>query len=346
MKINKYLNKEFFISTLFIMIGMILLFSFFDFMQEISDLGKGNYGLMQVLIFVILSIPGHIYEIVPLAVLIGSMYAIGQLSSSSELIVIRSAGFSIKKIALSLLSLGMIFTIFTFIVGDLITPGTEKNAQRIKINSTASLVSMEFSSGFWIKDGSNFVNIENVLPDSTLEKISIYEFDDEFNLRTITKSADGSFKDGKWQLNNINQTIIYDGFVEVKNISSGTWKSMMRPEMMNAMIISPEKMSVINLLNFINYLKDNNQKTSKYEIAFWEKIIHPLMPIVMIIFAVPFGFFNQRSGGKFLKMFIGIIAGIIYQISNTLFRHLTFLNDWQPFMSSLIPTLILNINDF
>jgi lipopolysaccharide export system permease protein len=110
--------------------------------------------------------------------------------------------------------------------------------------------------------------------------------------------------------------------------------------MMNALIISPEKMSTINLGKFIKYLKLNNQKVTRYEIAFWEKLMHPIMPLVMLIFAIPFGFLQERSGGKYLKMFLGIIIGITYQILNTMTRHIGLLNDWQPFISSLIPTII------
>ena len=115
---------------------------------------------------------------------------------------------------------------------------------------------------------------------------------------------------------------------------------MIKPEMMNVLLISPDRMSVFDLNDFINYLKKNNQKTSRYEVSFWEKIIQPMMPIIMILFSVPFGFFQERSGGKFFKMFIGIIAGIAYQIFNTMIRHLSLLYDWQPFLSALIPTTI------
>jgi len=338
--ISRYLNKEFLINILMILLGLIALFAFFDFMQEINDLGKGNYGLLQVLIFVALTIPGRIYEIIPLAVLLGSMLAIGQLSHSSELTIIRSAGYSIKKIAKTLVLVGIFFTFLTIIIGDFITPSSEKAAQQIKINSTASVVSQEFKSGFWIKDGNNFVNIENVLPDASLEDINIYEFDSNFNLRTISKAKRGQFIDGEWKLEAITQKIINEKNIGTIEIDKGSWKSLMRPEMINALIISPEKMSTINLFKFINYLKQNNQKSTKYEVALWEKIIYPIMPIIMIIFAVPFGFFQERSGGKFFKMFIGIIAGICYQIFNTMIRHLSLLYDWQPFLSALIPTLI------
>ena len=319
----RYINKEFFIGISMIMIGLISLFAFFDFIQEIGDLGKGSYGIIQAISFVILSIPGHIYEVVPLAVLIGAMYTIGQLSYNSELNVLRASGYSIKKIAWSLMYVGILFSFFTVLIGDFIAPHSEKSAQQIKIISTNSSVSQEFSSGFWIKDGDNFVNIENVLPDSSLEQIHIYEFDENFNLRTIVDAKNGSFKNGEWKLKDIKQTILDKDSVKTKTIESGSWKSLMRPEMMNALIISPQKMSSINLLKFINYLKKNNQKSTKFEVALWEKLIHPLMPLVMIIFAIPFGFLQERSGGKFFKMFVGIIIGIVYQILNTMIRHLS-----------------------
>ncbi|MBT5166217.1 MAG: LptF/LptG family permease, partial [Nitrosomonadales bacterium] len=198
----------------------------------------------------------------------------------------------------------------------------------------------EFKSGFWMKDGNNFVNIENVLPDATLSKIHIYEFDDQFNLRTIIDAKQGKFENGNWDLSEISVKNFIGDEVVTEEITKGNWKSLIRPEMMNVLIISPDKMSIFNLIKFINYLKLNDQKSSKYETALWEKLINPLMPIVMILFALPFGFLQQRSGGKFLKMFIGISIGIAYQIINTLFRHLGLLNDWPPFLSSLLPSFL------
>ena len=338
--ITKYLNKEFFLGITMALFGGVALFSFFDFIQEITDLGKGNYGLIQAIVFVVYSIPGHIYELIPTAVLIGSMYTVGQLSFNSEFTVMRSSGLSIKKIAFSLIFVGLFFSLFTLIIGNLVTPGSEKNAQQLKINSTDSTVSKQFKSGFWIKDGDSFVNITNVLPDASLQDINIYEFDKDFSLRTIIKAKNGKFDDGQWKLSQISVTNFIEDKVITKEITDGNWKSLIRPEMMNVLIISPDKMSIINLVNFIDYLKINNQKVSRYEVALWEKIIQPIMPIIMIIFAIPFGFLQERSGGKFFKMFIGIILGIIYQIMNTFIRHLGLLNDWPPFLSSLIPSLI------
>ena len=322
------------------MIGIIGILSFFDFIQEINDLGKGTYNMLTIFSYVALSIPGHVYEIVPIAVLIGSMYTMGQLSENSELTVIRSSGFSIKHIAYTLSITGVFFTLFTFAVGDLVTPITEKKAQQIKITSKDAIVTQEFKSGLWIKDNNNFINIEHVLPDSSLSEIHIYEFDKTFRLRTITNAKKGSFKNSEWKLDDINQTIFDKDKVSTNSLKSAIWKSLIKPEMMNVLLVSPEKMSSINLINFIKYLKNNKQKVTRYEVALWGKLIYPLAYIVMVLFAIPFGFFQERSGGKNLKIFLGILIGIFYQIMNSSFRYIGLLNDWQPLACAIIPTLI------
>ena len=322
------------------MIGIIGILSFFDFIQEINDLGKGTYNMFTIFSYVALSIPGHVYEIVPIAVLIGSMYTMGQLSENSELTVIRSSGFSIKRIAYTLSLTGLFFTLFTFAVGDLVTPITEKKAQQIKITAKDAIVTQEFKSGLWIKDNNSFINIEHVLPDSSLSEIHIYEFDKTFRLRTITNAKKGSFINSEWKLDDINQTIFDKDKVSTNSLKSAIWKSLIKPEMMNVLLVSPEKMSSISLINFIKYLKNNKQKITKYEVALWGKLIYPLASIVMVLFAIPFGFFQERSGGKNFKIFLGILIGIFYQIMNSSFRYIGLLNDWQPLTCALMPTLI------
>jgi lipopolysaccharide export system permease protein len=336
----RYLNLELAIPIFWIMIGLIGILSFFDFIQEINDLGKGTYNLLSIFSYVVLSIPGHVYEIVPIAVLIGSMYAIGQLSENSELTAIRSSGYSIQRIAFTLSFTGLFFTLFTFVVGDLVTPLTEKKAQEIRITAKDSIVTQEFRSGLWIKDSNSFINVEHVLPDTSLSNIHIYEFDNNFHLRTITNAKKGNFKESEWKLEDVDQTIFNQDKISTNSLKSANWKSLIKPEMMNVLLVSPEKMSSMSLIHFIKYLKNNRQKVTRYEIALWEKLIYPLASIAMVLFAIPFGFFQERSGGKNVKIFLGILFGIFYQIMNSGFRYIGLLNDWHPLSCAAIPTLI------
>ena len=125
----------------------------------------------KVLLFVLLSAPGHVYEVMPVAVLVGCMVSLGQFSRYSELIILRVSGLSVSNIAVLLLKIGLVFTLITFLIGELITPISEKVAQRMRIRATDSVIAQEFRSGLWVKDGNNFVNAEEVLPDTSLLNI-------------------------------------------------------------------------------------------------------------------------------------------------------------------------------
>jgi lipopolysaccharide export system permease protein len=341
--ITRYLLKEITVSVTLIMLALIAMFSFFDLIQELESLGQGNYGLSKVLLFVILSAPGHVYEIMPVAVLVGCMYSIGQFARHSELIILRVSGISSTGIALSLLKIGLIFTLITFFVGELITPLSEKMAQRMRIKATDSVIVQDFKSGLWVKDGSSFVNIEEILPDTTLLNVHIYEFDQKFRLKTNTNAKSGQFSDDQWHLKEVTQTHFSENTNDIKQLETATWRSLIRPELLNVLLVLPEKMSAWNLYSYIKHLSINKQKTTRYEMALWSKLVYPLACMVMIMLALPFGFIQQRASGASTKIFIGIMLGVLYQILNRTFIHLGVLNDWAPLFSAVTPTILFLI---
>lgn len=338
--INRYLIQEIVSSILLIMLALIAMFSFFDLIQELESLGKGDYGLGSVLVFVLLSAPGHVYQVVPVAVLVGTMYALGRLSRNSELIILRVSGISIASLAWSLVRIGFVFAVLTFVVGEFVTPYTEKTAQRMRIKATDSVIAQDFRSGLWIKDGRSFVNVEEVLPDTTLLNVHIYEFDGDFHLRTISDAKTGRFEENGWNLSEVVQTLFNEDKIKSVYFPEANWQSLIRPDLLNVLLVQPEKMSARNLYSYIMHLSDNKQKTSRHEIALSAKVIYPLACMVMVVLALPFGFLQQRSGGASAKIFLGIMLGVFYQVMNRVFVHLGLLNDWSPIFSTVVPTLL------
>ncbi|PKO47216.1 MAG: LPS export ABC transporter permease LptG [Betaproteobacteria bacterium HGW-Betaproteobacteria-22] len=341
--ITRYLFKEITVNVLLVALALIAMFSFFDLIQELESLGRGNYGLGKVILFVLLSAPGHIYEIMPVAVLVGSMYSLGQLARHSELIVLRVSGISLFNITKNLLKTGLIFTLLTFCIGELITPLSEKLAQRMRIKATDSVIVQDFMSGLWVKDGRSFVNIEEVLADATLLNIHIYEFDKNFKLVRVNHAKNGQFADEQWQLQSVSQTHFDGDTNRVQHLEKATWRSLIRPELLNVLLVLPEKMSAWNLYAYIDHLQTNKQKTTRYEMALWAKAIYPLACLVMIILALPFAFIQQRATGASTKVFIGIMLGVLYQILNRTFIYLGVLNDWTPAISAMMPTVLFLI---
>jgi lipopolysaccharide export system permease protein len=338
--LNKYLLKEVVSNVFMVMLALIAMFSFFDLIEELNALGKGSYGLSKILLFVLLSAPGHVYDIMPVAVLVGSMYSLGQLARYSELVVLRVSGLSIFNIAILLLKIGAIFTIITFLIGELVTPFSEKMAQRMRIKATDSVVAQEFRSGLWVKDGNSFINVEEVLPDATLLNIHIFEFDKNAKLITARNAKAGEFKDESWKIKDVSDTTFGNDSIKVNQSTEATWHSLIRPELLNVLLIMPEKMSAWNLYTYINHLSINKQKTTRYEVALWAKIIYPVACMVMVILALPFGFVQQRAAGASTKIFVGIMLGVMYQILNRIFSHLGLLNDWPPLFSAIMPTIM------
>lgn len=338
--LNRYLAQEILGSTLLVTVGLLAMFSFFDLIQELDSLGHGNYHLGVVLFFVLLSAPGHIYEVTPVAVLLGALYALAQFSRNSELVVMRASGVSTANIGLSLLKIGAIFALLTFLVGELITPISEKTAQKMRLKAKEDVVAQEFRSGLWVKDGTSFVNIEEVMPDASLRDIHIYEFGPDFRLRIINNARTGLYENDRWNLHNVTQTSFVGKNIQTTHFGQAYWQSVIKPELLNVLLVVPEKMSAWNLYFYIKHLSDNHQRTTRQQIALWSKMVYPVACMVMVVLALPFGFLQQRAGGVSAKIFAGIMIGISYQVLNRLFIHMGLLNDWAPVISATIPTLL------
>ena len=168
---QRYLAREIYSAVTLVLVAFLMLFAFFDFINELQSLGKGSYQLRYMAYFVLLTLPGHIYELAPIAVLIGTLYALTMLARHSEITVLRASGLSTSAILSSLAKVGLAFILLTFIVGDFIAPPAERAAKQLRLEAMSRVVGQEFRSGLWVKDDMSFINVRTVLPDSRLEDV-------------------------------------------------------------------------------------------------------------------------------------------------------------------------------
>ncbi len=338
--LNRYLSHEIIGSTLFVLLGLLMLFAFFDLIGELGQLGKGGYQLPKVMLYVLLTMPGHIYELLPIAALIGTLFALSRLVQNSEFTVMRVSGLSIQQLVFSLMQVGIIFVLLTFIFGEFVAPLSERAAQQMRLKSMNTLVAQEFRSGLWVKDESSFVNVKEILPDATLIGVKIYEFDEANRLRNISFAKEGVYaENSKWRLKEVVQTHFEGGRSSVSNIPEADWGSVLTPDILNVLLVVPEQMSAWNLYSYVDHLRENQQKTTRYEIALWSKLTYPLAVMVMMLLALPFAYHQTRMGGVSAKVFSGIMLGLGFHLLNRLFAHLGLLNDWAPALSATLPTL-------
>jgi lipopolysaccharide export system permease protein len=339
--LRRYLAREIYSATLFVFVAFLALFAFIDLTYELSELGKGGYHLHHVLAFVALQTPSRAYDLIPIAVLIGTLYALSHLAANSEYTVMRGSGLSPWRAAGILCRIGVVFVIATLIFGELIAPAAERAARRLKLIATTGVVAQEFRTGLWVKDDRRFVNVREVLPDTTLSDVRLYEFDANFHLVSVSFAERGRYLGGNvWRLSDVIQTRFTEDGSNIDRIADLDWKSVLTPDILSVLFVMPERMSGWNLYQYTRHLAENRQKTERYEIAMWKKLLYPFASLVMMALALPFAYIHTRAGGVGVKVFSGIMLGIFFHMLNSLFSHLGLLQNWRPLYSAALPSVV------
>lgn len=340
--LTRYLSREIYGSLALVFSALLMLFAFFDLLGELNDLGRGHYNLGYVLVYVLLTVPTRIYELFPVAVLIGTIFALVQMAANSELTIYRSSGASLKQMIRALMKIGLPLMMLSLVCGEIVAPSSMRLAQELRLKALNAQVSFrEFRSGVWLKDERSFVNVKTVLPDSTLQNISIYEFDDNFLLLGITEAKRAIYvKEGSWQLEAVMRTSFDKLGTQVSSQALKEWRSAITPDILRVLMVVPEQMSAWNLYLYTQHLKENKQESLRYEIEMWNKVIYPFGVLVMMLLALPFASHQHRQGGVSGKIFTGIVLGLSFYFMGRLFAHLGSLNNWQPFLSAAAMTAI------
>lgn len=338
---RRYLAREVAAAILLVLAGFLALFSFFDMITEVKSVGQGDYQLRHAIAFVALRMPGRIYELMPIAVLIGTLYALSTLARHSEITVLRASGMSTRTLLASLFMVATVCAVLTFVIGEVVTPPAERAAQQLRLKERGKTISQELRSGLWVKDERMFINVQVVLPDHRLRGIRIYEFDEKARLRAVTEAVEGEYlpPDG-WRLKNIVQTRLTGDRSEVAKLPDLEWRSALNPDILSVLMVAPDRMSLLHLNAYIKHLAENNQKTQRYDIALWKKLVYPLAALVMVALALPFGYTHNRVSGVSLKIFAGVMIGVFFHMLNGLFSNLGAINSWSPMLSAVAPSAL------
>ncbi len=361
--IQRYFTAEITRSVFFALAAFLALFAFFEMMGQLEQVGRNGYNLQQAVFYVLMGLPGNVYELMPTAVLIGTIYTLSQLAARSEFTIMRVSSMSTGMAAKVLARIGIGFAVLTIVFGELIAPKASEWAEKLKLQAQGASMSSQFRSGMWAKDvikdnglegnvtGSRFINIHAVQPDGRIEGVKLYELDTDFHMARMITAKSGLYEGNhQWQLDEVVQSDFTGGRdrditepVKTVKMAKMTLVSEVTPEILSVLFADPDRMSAYDLLAYTKHLEANNQRTDRYEIAFWKKIVYPLSIFVMLALALPFAYLHFRAGGVSLKIFTGIMIGVSFQLINSLFSHLGLLNTWPAFITAALPSLLFMV---
>ena len=336
----------------FVTVGFLALFFFFDFVDEIQGIGKNNgaYQLEHALTFVATLVPSHLYELLPISVLIGTIFVMARFAQSSEFTILRTSGLAPAMALKNLMGLGLVFVVLTFAVGDYLSPASDRFGQLWKARYMGQItVGM---TGAWLRekqdDRSFAVNVATLTTEGQPSGIRIFEFNKEGQWMALTKAKSGLVTpDNTWELQEVERNeLLREGTEASLNRqykSHTTWSTGITSEMISVALLKPDRMGTIDLFQYIRHLSANGQTTQRFEIEFWKKVFYPLSCLVMVVLALPFAYLHFRSGNIATHVFMGVLAGISFFLLNNVFGYIGNINNWAPWFAAAAPGMLYSI---
>jgi lipopolysaccharide export system permease protein len=352
--VRRLLYRDVVSSVAFVAVAFLAFFYFIDFVEELDAVTRGRRTLGYVALAALFEIPGHLYDLAPITVLIGTIYALARLAHSSEFTILRTSGLGPGRALATLAAMGCAFGVLTYIVGDFVAPASETALTRLRAEYSGGL--RVGRAGAWLKekrstpDGerSYSINIGGTSAGGALDDVLIFEFDTDGRLltRIAAKRAnvDGQ---GLWRLQDAVATHwpaagLASATAKVREEKSATlpWPSTLGADVVAAAVLPLATMTTLDLWRYSEHLSGQEQATQSHEIRFWSKALYPFACIVMVALALPFAYLHARAGGVSLKVFGGIMLGISFVLLNKLAGHIGLLHDWTPWVAAAMPSLL------
>jgi len=328
-------------STTFLTLAVFVSVSgIIKFVEQIRLVGRGNYDLSHAALFVLYAVPRDVEIFFPMSALIGGLIGIGMLASNSELVVMQAAGLSRFDIIKSVMKTAVLLIIASMAVGEWLAPSGEATAREIRAQAISGGSLISAKNGVWAKDGDYFVNIGEVLEQGQLKKIQIYRFNDELKLDSWLSAEEAVYQNNQWLLSGVVNTTLNEQKIVTDKVDHQVWHSSLTPKKLGVVTVTPESLSLRGLLDYLDYLNANEQNSSRYELAFWRKVMQPITVAVMLFVALSFIFGPLRSVSMGARIMMGVVTGILFFVSNEVLGSLSLVYQFPPFIGAISPSLI------
>ncbi|CDF95302.1 MULTISPECIES: LPS export ABC transporter permease LptG [unclassified Pseudomonas] len=335
-KLDRYIGSSVFmaiLAVLGIILGLATLFAFIDEMSDVSD----TYTLADVASYVLLTAPRRLYDMLPMAALIGCLIGLGSLASNSELTVMRAAGVSVGRIVWAVMKPMLVLMLVGVLIGEYVAPATENTAQANRSLAQGGGDAQSAKHGLWHRQGDEFIHINSVQPNGILYGVTRYRFDEQRHMLSSSFSKRAQFVEDHWQLSDVTTTLFHDKNTEVVATPQERWDVAISPQLLSTVVMAPESLSITGLWGYIHYLADQGLNNGRYWLAFWVKVLQPLVTAALVLMAISFIFGPLRSVTLGQRVFTGVLVGFTFRIAQDLLGPSSLVFGFSPLFAVLVP---------
>jgi lipopolysaccharide export system permease protein len=339
-KLDRYIAK-----TVLSAIGLVTLLLaglqlFILFVNQLQDLGRIDYGILQACFFVLLQLPYQIYLFFPMASLLGSLIGLGMMANHSELIVMRASGMSIGQITAAVLKASLVLILFVTLVGETLVPSLAHYANDYKISALSGGQSLRMGEGMWLRFGTDFISIGRIMPNNVLNEVYQFRFDATNQLQLARYIREAQYDNEAWTAHDVSQTEFSAEQTKAQTLASMNWDVPIKPQILKISSSDPDEMSLHELNQYLREQKRGKQTAANYQLAFLQRLIQPITTMVMIILAIPFIFGPLRSSTMGSKLLVGATVGFGFHILNHFLGPVSMVFQWPPALAAFGPTFI------
>lgn len=339
-----------------LVIGISSVFSIISIIDRVDDFMPHNPSPVSLFQYALFSIPKYVHYLLPMAVLLSSLFTFSQAMRTKEILVIKASAGRIKTIFMPFVITGILLTIFSFVLGEFIVPETSKRMHSIKNRIIKKQEGFKFKEGtFYMRgrDGS-VVRISLYLPDRNIMKgVSIFKFD-EYGLKDRIDAETAEWADDKWKLRNVRHYDVSTGMIS--RLKDMHYYGIESPNIFREEVWKAEEMSILELVRYQKRLKESGFKNIRLIVDISSRLSYPLVNIFMLLLGMSLsmeaGFLYSLSSHSTLRMGSGIIAAglgllisLIYWFGYSLFLSLGYAGTIPPIVAPwIVPVIFAGIS--
>ena len=340
-RLSRYIGINVFTAIMVSLIAIIGLDLVAGIVDQMGDI-KRNYRFADVLIYVVTKLPSTIYEYIPLASLIGCLVGLGMLATNSEVVVMRASGISLIRIVLMVFKPVLVFVLIAALIGEYFSPYLDQLADSRRDYLRKGESALDSTSGFWAREGSEFIHFNAVFPGGVLFGVTRYKLDDERKLKEASFSSRATFNkaEGFWVEENVSSTLFVEEQTYTRKWVTRKWQTELTPEVLTLNILPADALSAGALSNHIDYLDERKADAAKYRLAFWEKVFQPLSILGLVLVGIAFVFGPLRQATVGFRVFVGVLFGISFKLISDILGPLSIVFEMPPMLAILAPIVV------
>lgn len=322
--------------VLAVLLGLDLIIGLLD---QSGDM-QGRYTLGPAAYYTLLTLPTHLAQLLPFSVLIGCLAGLGTLATTSELVVMRSAGVSVARIVWMALRPALLVALFGLLIAEFVAPKCQQVAQsyRAMLLQKKDISISEY--GLWHREGNRFIHFNAVQPNGELFGVSIFSLDAARRLESAAFAQRAIYQEDHWLLEDVRTTHFFADHTEASQAPRERWDTQLSPQLLNILVLNPVDLSISGLWRYVYFLKAQGSNAGQYELALWNKLLQPLAALSLVLVAASIIFGPQRQASMGTRVFTGLMIGVAFRISQDTLGPASLVFGFAPILASLVPILI------